>query len=215
MKEMKFKTREEWLQAGVAAMTPMFKGVGYDVPAIQVSTGWPSKGGVGKKRRTLGQCWSKKASEDGKCQIFISPMLEMGDDPMENVMHVLVHEVVHATVGVDQKHGKLFVKCARAVGLEGPATSTHASPDLMVRIKTWVEQLGPYPHAKLNPLLSGVKKQTTRMIKCECGCGYIARTSKKNILEIGAPICPNKKCNLKPMSFEIPDDEGDEDEGED
>jgi hypothetical protein len=215
MKEPKYKTREEWLQAAVVAMTPTFKGVGYDVPAIHVSAGWPSRGACSTARQTLGECWHKKASSDGKHQIFLNPSsISVFDHRKEGdamgVLPTLVHEVVHAVVGCDQKHGKAFGKCARAVGLEGKLTSTHASADLYERCKLWVEELGEYPHSILTPMLSGVKKQSTRMIKCECGCGYIVRTAKKNLVDIGAPLCPNRGCNAKPMTFELSDDEGED-----
>lgn len=208
----KHTNREEWLQAAVTIMTPVFGGHGYKVPPVHVSTGWPSKQGMGKQKKRIGECWDGKASEDGKHHIFISPLLTIGEDTCMNVLQVLVHEVCHAVVGISQGHGKSFKKCATLMGLEGKMTATHASADLMVRFGEWVKELGPYPHSKLNPLLSGVKKQTTRMIKCTCtesGCEFIVRASRKALEEIGAPICPHNKL---PMKFQLPD--GDEDEGD-
>lgn len=209
---VKHAIREQWLQAAVTVMTPTFEVHNFKVPAIHVSTGWPSKGGCGTRKRTLGQCWDAKASEDGKCQIFISPMLLQSDDPCSNVLQVLIHEVCHAVVGCAQGHGKAFKSCATAVGLEGKMTSTHASPDLMARFTEWMKELGPYPHSQLNPKLSGIKKQTTRMIKCECACGFIVRASRKALEETGAPICPHNKESMK---FDLPDaddGEGDSDD---
>jgi hypothetical protein len=212
--QAKYTTREEWLQAAVKIMTPIFEGHGYKVPAVHVSTGWPSSKGLGKARKVLGECWDKKASDDGVAQIFISPLLTVCDDPVYHVLHVLVHEMVHAVVGHAQGHNKVFGKCARAMGLEGKLTSTHASPDLMVRFGEWVKELGSYPHSKLNPLLSGKKKQTTRMIKCSCsddGCDFIVRASRKALEEVGSPLCPHNK---QPMKFELPDDEDGDEGGE-
>jgi hypothetical protein len=81
-----------------------------------------------------------------------------------------------------------FAKVAKAFGLEGKMTATVAGAELTERLNALVEQLGEYPHALLKE--SG-KKQSTRMIKCECySCGYIARTSSKWIEQAGAPICP-------------------------
>jgi hypothetical protein len=46
------------------------------------------------------------------------------------------------------------------------------------------------------------------MIKCECEtCGYIVRTARRWIEEMGAPHCPAHG----PMTCELPD----EDQGED
>jgi hypothetical protein len=207
----KHTTREQWLQAAVAVMTPVFEGHGHRVPAVKVSTGWPSSKGLGKKRKCLGECWDKKASDDGVAQIFVSPLLTVIDDPVYHVLQVLVHEVCHAVVGHAQGHNKVFKKCATDMGLEGKMTATRATPDLMVRFGEWVKELGPYPHSKLNPSLSGVKKQTTRMIKCECACGFIVRASRKALEEVGAPICPHNKESMK---FELPDEDGGEDDND-
>jgi hypothetical protein len=197
MSKPKFETREAWLQAAVEEMTPHFKIHEYSVPPVRVSCGWPAIGGLGKR---IGECWDGSVSSDKKAQIFISPILVREDEPY-GVLPVLVHEVVHAVVGVKEKHNKVFGKCARAVGLEGKLTATVASTGLLDVIKGWMKSLGPYPHAKLNPVKGPVKKQTTRLIKCECKkCGYIARTTQKWIFDAGPPLCP---CNKKPMLFTV------------
>ena len=55
----------------------------------------------------------------------------------------------------------------------------------------WLEGGVPYPHSKLNVTLE-TKPQTTRMIKCECAtCGFVVRTTRKWLDEVGAPHCPN------------------------
>lgn len=209
MKEKpKHETREGWLLAAVTEMTPHFEGVGYKVPKVRVSCGWPSSGGKGKRKRTLGECWPNSAAADNVSQIFLNPMDEdaVGE---QGILSTLVHEVVHAVVGNKEKHNKVFGKCARAVGLAGKLTSTHATEELMGIFEKWMKNLGAYPHVALNPTLSPKKKQSTRMVKCECGpCGYSVRTSRK-WLEHGAPICP---CNKKPMNFTIPDELEGEDE---
>jgi hypothetical protein len=109
------------------------------------------------------------------------------------------------------QHVRYIGKCARAVGLEGKLTATGAGEALVGEMKAWHATLGAYPHATLNPADRPTKKQTTRMVKCECdACGYIARTSAKWINDVGAPLCP---CNKKPMGFEAPaDEEEDSDE---
>lgn len=186
----KFDTRESWLHKAVSLMVPLFEAHGYKIPPIRVSCGWPHSGGTKKNKRTIGQCWAGEASSDGHPQIFISPWLDLPADPM-GVLATLVHEVVHATVGNKEKHGKVFGKCARAVGLEGKLTATVAGAELTVKMLIWLEELGKYPHAKLDLLKSPVKKQSTRMIKMECPeCGYVCRTSMKWINEVGPAHCP-------------------------
>lgn len=201
--------REQWLSDAVKLMTPLFEQHGYKVPAVRVACGWPSVKALSAKSRRIGECWSTEAAEDGVSQIFISPWL---DDPsgVQGILPTLVHEVVHAVVGNKEGHNKVFGKCARAVGLEGKLTATIAGETLVTQCKDWAKQLGAYPHAQLDSLKSPRKKQTTRLVKAECECGYNVRVTRKWLEEVGAPICPHNK---KVMSYEIPD-ELDSDEGE-
>lgn len=207
---MKHETREAWLLAALEPIKKHFKAKGYDVPPVRLACGWPSHGGTSAKKRCLGEAWSTEAAADGVVQIFISPYLADVLEP-QGVLSVLVHELIHATVGNAERHNKVFGKCARAVGLEGKLTSTLASEKLIAEFKHWVAELGDYPHAKLDKLLSPVKKQGTRMIKMECGqCGYTARTTKKWLDEAGAAWCPKHG----EMKVDLPEgeDEGEGDE---
>lgn len=180
-----------WLINAVEGVKPLFEGAGYKVPQVRVTCGWPSRGGLSQKKRTIGQCWDTKASSDGVHQIFISPWLDVAVDEY-GVLPVLIHEVVHAVVGITEGHNKVFGKCARAVGLEGKLTSTFAGEGLLEKCKELFKILGKYPHAKLDPRKSPVKKQSTRMIKMECPkCGYVARTSQKWIDARGPVSCPD------------------------
>lgn len=203
----KYANRELWLAALTdEILRPYFKAKGLTLPPVRVSCGWPSSRGLGSKKFTIGECWDSKASTDKVHQIFISPRLKEVVDNM-GVVATHVHECVHAAVGIKEGHKKGFRRGALAVGLEGKMTSTHAGEALMADIAKWSKKLGPYPHAQLNPAFRPTKKQTTRLIKCECGCGYNVRITRKWLDEVGAPICP---CNKKPMRFEIPEElEGD------
>ena len=86
-------------------------------------------------------------------------------------------------------------------------TATTATEELKATIAEWVSELGEYPHAVLTE--SGIKKQTTRQIKCSCKhCGYQVYTSKK-WLEIAMPKCPDENCwegFNEPMTTESTDD---------
>lgn len=206
----KTETREQWLLDAVKLMIPLFKQHGYKVPPVRVACGWPSSRALSVKKRVLGECWAAEAAKDKVSQIFISPYLNDVNDPC-GVLPTLVHEVVHAVVGNKEKHNKVFGKCARAVGLEGKLTATNAGKVLLGHCKEWATKLGEYPHAKLDSLKSPRKKQTTRLVKAECECGYNVRVTRKWLEEVGAPICPHNK---KAMAYTIPDeldsDEGDE-----
>jgi len=188
----KFTTREEWLTAAVAALAPLFAEAGAELPAVRVSVGWP--GGNGRKNSVIGQCWSTAASSDKVAQLFISPVL----DDAVRVLDVLTHELVHAVDDNKSGHAGAFAKLAKALGLSGKMTATVAGDELKGKLEAIAEELGEYPHAAIVPSLSGVKKQTTRMLKVECGSGsgYVVRMTRKWLDEYGTPSCP---CHDEPM----------------
>jgi hypothetical protein len=184
-------TREEWLQKAIKICDQkLFSKHGLKCPAVKVSVGLP----YGKK--AIGEHWHPEASEDKLGSIFISPIMEEAGQ----VLGTLVHELVHAAVGNEAGHGPEFKKAATAVGLIGKMRATSAGDELVKFFNDVViKKIGDYPHRKLNMQMRPAKKQTTRMIKCECSdCGYICRTSKTNIENYGAPLCP---CNKEEMGI--------------
>ena len=69
---------------------------------------------------------------------------------------------------------------------------------------------GPLPHARLDTAgeTTAPKKQTARMLKCECqACGYTVRTARKWLETAGAPLCPI--AGHGPMQHDPLDDEED------
>lgn len=174
----KHRFREVWLDKAMAKVRKHFKTAGYDVPEhVRVTTGWPSRGAFGKRQRVLGQAWSTTCSKDRVHEIIISLYL----DDAVRVLDVLIHEVIHATIGVDQGHGKAFRDVMGKVGLTGKPTATTAGPELVKTLKAWVDVLGPYPHAQVDG--ADRKKQTTRLLKLECDCGLKIRVAQKWIDE--------------------------------
>lgn len=181
-------TREEWLLLAVQNMAgSLFKRQGKEVPTrLRVSCGFPAGRGA-KNKEMIGQCWQPAASADDHYEIFISPKLDDG----EEVLSTLAHEICHAVLPLGTGHKKPFKTLAYAIGLEGKATATVAGPAFKQYAADTLKILGQYPHGKLTAELSGVKKQSTRMVKCECTtCGYTVRTTKK-WLAVGVPHCPN------------------------
>jgi hypothetical protein len=200
---IKTLTREEWLQAGINGLKEMFAEIGETIPEVYVSVGFP-KGARGKGK-AIGICHPSAQSSDEKAHIFIHP--ELVDSA--RVLDVLAHELIHALDNCQSGHKGNFARVATAFGLEGKMTATVAGSALTARLNALIESLGAYPHAVLIP--TG-KKQSTRLVKCECTeCGYIVRTTRKWVDIQGAPFCP---CNLQQMkaSTEEPEDE-DGDEG--
>ncbi len=200
---MNHSNRESWLIAAVEQLRPLFLGLGHTIPAVKVSTGFPSTGGLSRKRQTIGQCWDAECSADKAAQIFISPMLEVlvGHENLGGVLDTLAHELIHAVFGAKEKHGKKFAQLAAGIGLAGSPKSGYPDEGLTDRLNQMAATLGPYPHCGLTPA-EKEKKQGTRMIKCECeACGYTVRTTKKWI-EVGPPGCPAHG----PMKVELPEE---------
>lgn len=181
--QAKAQTREEWLNAMVAKLRPVFAEHEATIPSkVRVTCGWPSTGALAQKTRRIGECWPESASADGTREILVSPVLA---DSVE-VAAVLVHELVHAALPAGVGHGAPFARLAKSLGLTGKMTATVAGEALRARLAAMVE--APYPHAVLD--MSKRRKQGTRMLKVECpDCGYTVRTTAKWI-EVGMPACP-------------------------
>lgn len=167
MEDQRFGTREEWLEAAVSALTPLFA---VDLSAVRVSCGWPMRGGASTRKRTIGSCHLAAQTRDQRPHIFISPVLE---DPAK-VLDTLAHELCHAVVDAPGHKGP-FVKLARKIGLEGKPTSTTAGPALTERLNGVSAKLGPYPHVALVP--TGARRAGSRLRLYECGCGVKVRVA--------------------------------------
>lgn len=194
-----FDTREAWLKAAESIMAAWIEIEGYSYPTnTRVACGFPkSHKGRGN---AIGQCWAQEVSNDRTFEMFICPTLS---DPVD-VCGVLIHEMTHATVGIEHGHNKVFGALARKLGMEGKLTATTVGADLRELIVDRVlPAVGPYPHATLNARDGGKiiepKRGKTYLRKCECPeCGYIAYTTAK-WLEGGAPICPNDQTQMEAL----------------
>jgi hypothetical protein len=175
--------RETWLQEAVKHMSPWFDDIqAMKVPAVRVSCGWTKRAA----RNSIGWCWHRETSADGTNEILISPEL---DDPV-TVLHVLLHELIHASDNGESKHGGYFRATALALGLEGKMTATVPSYPLRVKLVLLSGTLGPYPHAAIDPAARTTGKQGTRMLKIVCpDDGYTLRTTQKWV-DVGLPSCP-------------------------
>lgn len=201
--------RHEWIERASGELRKMFAGKGYRVPdKARVSIGWP-KGSHGGKR-AIGQCWATSASADEHNEIFISPELGHSGrgtvDGSVRILGVLAHEFVHAAVGNEAGHRRKFQDAAKAVGLEPPWTATSEGAAFTAWAKPIVKKIGVFPAGAL--YATGRKKQSTRLLKCECPhCGYIARVTRKWIEKAGPPVCPSD-------SVSMPNEDIDEEEGD-
>ena len=181
------ETRESWLLALSEIFRGWFLEHSHTLPkVIRVSVGFPSRNALSTSNRSIGQCWYPDSARDGSTHIFISPVI--GDSL--KVSDVLLHELVHSVVGPGVGHKGKFKQVATVMGLTGKMTATEPSPELTRRLNGALKSLGPYPHAMLDPKKSPIKKQSTRLLKVECGdCGYTVRVTQKWI-DVGLPTCP-------------------------
>lgn len=200
----KIDSREDWLLSAIELMRPLFAQRGFPIPdKVRASCGFP--GGGRRSKHAIGQCWSQLNSNDGYFETFVSPII---DDPIE-VLAILAHELGHAAVGLKAGHKRPFARFCEAIGLLPPWKATTPGPAFKQGIAVPVLKalVVPYPHAKLKlgDKHSGPKKQTTRLVKCDCpGCGYTLRTTMKWLLSSGAPKCPTPGCKDQPMNWDAP-----------
>lgn len=192
--------REQWLELGIARLAPLFaeKAGIAELPPMRVSTGH-----TGTSKKDIGSCWKAAVASDKRAQIFISPMI----DSSTRALDILAHEIIHAIVP-EAKHGAPFKHIARAIGLEGKMTATVAGPELITHLNAIVAEIGEYPHAKLltaEKAIGAPKKETTRMIKCECvQCGYVIRTTRTWLDLYSAPLCPcNQETDELPLRMVV------------
>jgi hypothetical protein len=182
--------REEWLNAVTNKyIRQHFADKGYTIPdTVRFSCSYSTKGAFkrkGQKRFVVGQCIDSR-DKDGNFTHNEIVIVPNESDSIE-VLDTLVHELCHATVGNGHQHNAIFANCAYAVGLEGKPTSTNATEALKALFALWIADLGEYPHQALTVNL---RKQSTRLYKCECGkCGYKMRISR-TWLDLAIPKCP-------------------------
>ena len=181
------RAREDWLNRGALALGPAFARLEAPLPErVRITMS------LTRKSRAIGTCYDKSVSADGTFEILIR--LDQAE-PLE-VLAILAHELVHAAVGLECGHKGPFARVARALGLEGKLTATTPGPGFLALVKPILAKLGPFPHAVLNVFgggrNSGPKAQKGRMVKLKCsGCGYIARTTRVWLDDVGPAHCPN------------------------
>jgi hypothetical protein len=179
-------TREEWLRdAARWAADEVFQNPEL-FNRIRVTCGWPSRRPLARKNRAIGECWDETCSAAGVNEILVSPFQSEG----VQVLETLLHEMVHAEVGVKEGHKKAFIERAKAIGFLPPWKSTPPTIELTERLMGYVATHEPYPHAVLDTKHgedkpAGETKKKVPAALCS-ECGYTLRIAKKYI-ELGLP----------------------------
>jgi hypothetical protein len=208
-------TREEYLLAAVEELRPMFTKNKLVIQPVKVSCGFGSKSPM----KRLGECWQAGACADSITRnIFISPLNKTAVEALAT----LVHELVHASLPDEEKHGKMFKEAMKALGLEGKATSTYAGPALLEQLEAIVDKLGDYPTSRLIPKekSKNEKAKAKKSFKLFCprkrngekacilvdktaGGDYNVTASRKS-LKLGFPLCPcGAEMEMEPEDFEL------------
>jgi hypothetical protein len=197
--------RESWLTDVAARLRPAFAQLGAPLPdRLRIAIGFPS---TGQRAKATGECWDSTASADGTFEILIRPDLADAEGTIAlPIAAALARELVHAAVGIQAGKGAAFRRVALGIGLTGPMRATTAGPAFLALTGPILDAAGPLPHARLEAarkpaeaetegqeakITTRPRKQASRHVKCACAtCGYVVRTARKWLDEIGPPHCP-------------------------
>ena len=181
-------TREQWLQSAVPALSARIASkTEHKVPTgIQVSVGF-----VRGSKKAIGLCIDAKGSVDEKTKnILICPTVGEG----VRVLDVLLHELIHAALGAEHGHDKVFAQAARACGLEGKPTAAHAGEALKAELQELLSTLGEYPHVavKARPGIKKPKPGKSEWVRMYSPTleGYRINVIRDQVEEFGAPTDP-------------------------
>jgi hypothetical protein len=206
------KTREEWLMLAVEELRPYFIKNKLEIPkAVLV-------GVFAKAGKAIGQCFSPTCTTDGTIHVFVSATHPNGLATLET----LVHELLHAALPDDVKHGAKFKEGMKALGLEGKATATSAGMELRAMLEPLAEKLGDYPNPQLKPKEKTKKEKANakKTFKLFCprkranekSCiltdktkdGDYSVTVSRKMLKLAFPICVcGAEMEMEPEDFEL------------
>lgn len=200
--------REAWLVEATKLMdAKFFTPNTHKLPSkIALSCGW-CRGHA----NAIGQCWCPTVSKNGTCNIFICPTR---DDAVD-VLQILLHELIHAAVGVQCGHKGAFRFVAKAMGLEGKMTATFVSPGtkLFADLEAMATILGPYPHAAISKKNGkGKKKDHKVRVWSPSDSTYSVLMNRTTFEENGAPVDPWGQKMVVKGEEPGPDDEGEGEE---
>ena len=167
--------RVAWLERAYGELREKFL---TDAPERAALTcGFPPRHAQGK-HISIGSCWSGWKDGEG----FLISMHPMIFPDRLKVLETLLHEMIHATVGLDCGHKGKFREAMLAVGLEGKSTATHAGAECAERLTLIGDSLGPIPAGRGELTPKAIKVQTTRMRKWTCPeCQQIVRAATDSL----------------------------------
>lgn len=84
-------------------------------------------------------------------------------DPVR-IAEILLHECIHAAVGLKEGHRDKFKLYATKLGLEGPMTESYAGEALKKKLRGMVEKIGHYPAKKITPAEKQLRDDVVMLI---------------------------------------------------
>lgn len=198
-------TRETWLKEAAEFMRPWLSAQGAPMPEkFYVTCSWNK----GSGDKGIGQCFAPECCDEGVPHMSVCPTQ---GEPIR-VLDILLHEMIHAAVGVEEGHKGRFKTVAKGLGLAGKMTATIAEPgtELYTNLEMLAQKLGPYPHSALRP--------PAKKGKGKGGSGWVrlkSTTDEDYRVVVSPKIMAEKGAPLDPWGLEmIPvDQDGDSDEG--
>ncbi len=176
--------REAWLQAAVEKLALYFTEAGHPLPTrIRCSVGFT---GAGKSAKKSAEVWRAEKSGDRTTEIFHAPTV---DDPFD-VLTALTGCLVTCLTPTKPDGNVTYKSIAADVGLRGTRREPACGPALRDRLLALREELGPFPHARLDVTSEKVGKQGTRMLAAACPvCKARIRLAASTVEKSGLPIC--------------------------
>jgi len=171
------QTREQWLDAAVAAIRARIPEIG---SRIRCAPGFPR---TFTRSGTVAEVIPDTDSQDGHFEVLIAPTLA---DP-EGVFVALLGQVLHTLPGALTVASRAYRDALTNWGLAIEGQDVSPTADFIEHWQGDIDGLGPYPHAAVT--VATRKVQSTRMLKLTCPqCGYIVRTTGKWLAQ-GLPTC--------------------------
>jgi hypothetical protein len=180
-------TQQEWLVAAYVAMQAKYLPEAPNVENVVLTYGFPKGKGGRKGSQAIGQCWFDPCPT-ANAVILIHPC--QWTTPVD-VLHVLLHEAVHAAVGCACGHKGPFKTLATRVGLTGKMTATVPSDSLRAELEAMAESLPAFPSAGFNPSGMGGGKKGSTLRRFVCPCDVKVRVGSDNF-EATCDLCGGK-----------------------
>lgn len=183
-------TREQWLNEFITDARGTFAALESPLPGNVRAAICPPH----RKMRAIGLCWTGDVTEDKGREIWVT---SAETDPVR-VAGILVHELCHAALPHEVKHGREFRLLATAVGLRGKMTATTEGEEFKSLWAATLARLGPLPAGRYTHgrAVDFRVQKTPKMTNMACPeCGFVAKV-RLDQMAAGRLTCPEHGVRL-------------------